>query len=72
MEESRKREGWTWRRKMTAVASSRTRLCVRARHRPVGDVAGCCRVEKEVVVSLPDGGVAVEENGPWWRRRRRQ
>lgn len=57
---------------MTAVASSRTRLCVRARHRPVGDVAGCCRVEKEVVVSLPDGGVAVEENGPWWRRRRRQ
>lgn len=57
---------------MTAVASIRTRLCVGARHRPVSDVAGCCRVEKEIVASLPDGGVAVEKNGPWWRRRRRQ
>ena len=55
---------------MTAVASSRTRLCVGARHRPVGDVAGCCRGKKEILVSLPDGGVAVEENSPWWRRRR--
>lgn len=67
-----KGEGWTWRWKMTAVASSRTRLCVGARHRPVGDVTSCCRGEKEIFVGLPDGGVVVEENGPWWRWRRQQ
>lgn len=64
-EESRKLRGWIWRWKLTAAVSSRTRLCVRARHWPVSNVAGGCQ---EMVAIIPDGGVVVEENCPWWRR----
>lgn len=70
MEESGKRQDCIWRWRMTAAVSSRTRLCVGARHGPVSNVAGSCRVQHVILASLPDGGVAVEENGPWWRGRR--
>lgn len=67
-QESREREGCVWSGKGTAAGCSGTRLCVRAWHGPVSNVADSCRVEQVILESRQDSLVDVEINCPWRRR----